>query len=590
VIVVDSDEFIFCNRLNFPVRDHLSAVPRNLYFCIFWQIYKHCSEDSPDPTVPLHLQRKHGDPAILNCYIKPTIARPGLDLSWGYGNHAIMYGDSCFAWDTPNALEMEQAAVSVYPFEMLQGAHWKLFDLDEVTRRRVHFRSRRQSTFNIKALLTYHHHNVKQSDVLDEYNSMKDSPVVIKDRVIRPQLASSARSILENILSELALTDNLPENFISQKVVDEKMSDNDYQIWYKMVKPQKGMDGAAEEMFHLACSYWKQGYTDKALTIVRKSMLLSPENFCYAYYLDHWLESLRKNSMKPIFEAETIQIDITNHCFMSCLYCSRYNRHLRADQRTDMTLEQIRTALDTLRIWPGRVGIIGGEPLLHPDFEEICSLLRSRFHRDRLGLWTSGGKNLQRYLDMIHQTFGFIAYNEHNKEQLETCKHQPLTVSISEVVPDEAVRRDLIDDCWVQRTWCPTINHFGAYFCEVAAAQDVLLNDGRNAWPVEHGWWKKTPEQFQDQVMALCHNCGMAIPMERELIKKKTEKFTPGLLKRFREKGLSKVSDSDVELFQKWFSKEELAENSRTWTPGNYRGDRFDDDSAPEGLGISRKL
>ena len=294
--------------------------------------------------------------------------------------------------------------------------------------------------------------------------------------------------------------------------------------------------------------------------------------------------------MKPIFESETIQIDITNHCFLSCLYCSRYNRHLKREQRRHMSVDQIRTALDTLRIWPGKIGIIGGEPLLHPDFAEICALLRSRFHRDRLGLWTSGGKNLSQYLEVIHQTFGFIAYNEHNQEQLEACKHQPLTVSISEVVPDTKLRQELIDDCWVQRTWCPTINHFGAYFCEVAAAQDVLLNEGHNAWPVEHGWWKKTPEQFQDQVQALCHNCGMAIPMERELIKKKTEKFTPQLLDKFREKGLSKVSESDVELFYHVFTCEELAENSRTWTPGNYRGDRFDDQVAPEGLGTTRDL
>ncbi len=290
--------------------------------------------------------------------------------------------------------------------------------------------------------------------------------------------------------------------------------------------------------------------------------------------------------MRPIFLSETIQIDITNHCFMSCLYCSRYNRHLRSGQRMHMTLEQFVVALETLKIWPGKVGIIGGEPLLHPDFTEICRQLRQRFHRNRLGLWTSGGKNLESYLEIIHQTFAFVAYNEHNKEQIETCKHQPLTVAISEVVSDKSLRKKLIDACWVQNTWCPTINHFGAYFCEVAAAQDALLNDGKNAWPVEHGWWKKVPEQFQDQVGALCNNCGMAIPMERELIKKKTEKFSPFLLARFREKGLSKVAEGEIEIFDHQFSKEEIIENSKVWTPGNYRGDLFDDNAAPEGLGL----
>ena len=79
----------------------------------------------------------------------------------------------------------------------------------------------------------------------------------------------------------------------------------------------------------------------------------------------------------------------------------------------------------------------------------------------------------------------------------------------------------------------------------------------------------------------------MAIPMERELIKTKTEKFSPLLLEQFRKKGLIKVAESDVEVFDHQFTKEEIIENSRMWTPGNYRGDRSDDYAAPEGLGLT---
>lgn len=294
--------------------------------------------------------------------------------------------------------------------------------------------------------------------------------------------------------------------------------------------------------------------------------------------------------MQPIFNAKTIQIDITNHCFHSCLYCSRYNRHLRPDQRTHMTLQQISTALDTLKIWPGNIGIIGGEPLLHPEFEQICALIRSKFSPSKMGLWTSGGVHWQRYQSCIRDTFEFIAYNEHNAEQLKTCKHQPLTIAIKDAVPDNELRNTLIDDCWVQRTWCPTINHYGAYFCEIAAAQDVLLNEGRNAWPVEPGWWKKIPNQFQDQVRQFCNNCGMPIPMARELILKKTEKFSPTTLKLFRDRRLMKISDNDIELFTHQFSKDEIINNIKTWTPGNYRGDLQDDGTALEGLGFTKEI
>jgi hypothetical protein len=294
--------------------------------------------------------------------------------------------------------------------------------------------------------------------------------------------------------------------------------------------------------------------------------------------------------MQPIAKAWCVQIDVTNYCSRACLYCSRYNRHLRRDQRRHMTLAQVGAALNTLKTWPGKIGIIGGEPLMHPEFRGICELILGTFPPEKMGLWTSGGRNYQPLLPLIKQTFGFVAYNEHNEQQLNTCKHQPLTVAIKDAIPDAALRKALIDDCWVQRTWCPTINHFGAYFCEVAAAQDVLLNEGRHAWPVAPGWWKKEPSQFADQVERFCDNCGMAIPMERELIKSKTEKFSPGLLEAFRQRQLSRVSEHDVSLFGHQFSKGEIVQNIPNWTPGNYRGDLQEDQAAPEGKGFTQKL
>lgn len=277
--------------------------------------------------------------------------------------------------------------------------------------------------------------------------------------------------------------------------------------------------------------------------------------------------------MQPIYNAWCVQIDITNHCFLSCLYCSRYNRHLRADQRRHMTIEQVEAALDSLKAWPNKIGIIGGEPLLHPDFPLITKMIRMRFPPEKMGLWTSGGKNFKEYAPYINRTFTLGGCNEHKPEQLKTCRHQPLTIAIKDVVPDNVLRAKLIDDCWVQRTWCPTINHFGAYFCEVAAAQDVLLNEGKHAWPVEPEWWRKTPKQFQDQVDIFCNNCGMAIPMETELILNKRQKISKSLLQAFKDKKLSRTTDSDLELFEHQFSKEEIRANIKSWYPGNYRGD-----------------
>jgi len=284
------------------------------------------------------------------------------------------------------------------------------------------------------------------------------------------------------------------------------------------------------------------------------------------------------------------QIDVTNYCFHECLYCSRMNKHLRKDQRAHMSLEQFVEVLDALQGWTKMIGIIGGEPLMHPQFREICQEIKKRFPKSQMGLWTSGPSQYKKNLDIINETFGFIAYNEHNEDQKNVCRHQPLTIAIKDAVKDPEVREKLINDCWVQREWCATSTHKGAYFCEVAAAQDILLNDGANAWKIEKDWWKRTSKEFESQ-KHLCQNCGMAIPMERELIKVQTEKMSPSIVQLYKEKNVAKMEDDiDYILFDKEITLEELKENIKYWTPGNYREDLKGDEVAPEGRGYRGEL
>ncbi len=301
--------------------------------------------------------------------------------------------------------------------------------------------------------------------------------------------------------------------------------------------------------------------------------------------------------MQPISHAWCVQIDVTSYCVHSCLYCSRYNRHLRPDQRVHMPMDTFVRALHSLRDWPTNVGIIGGEPLLHPEFRTMNFLIRkSGIPGHKMGLWTSGlpGSILEdpRLDPDIDATYDRVYFNPHDQEQVKKCRHQPLTVAISEVVPDRDLMWKLIDDCWVQRDWCATITYKGAYFCEVAAAQDLLLNDGANAWPIEPGWWKRPIDSpdFRRQKEALCPNCGMAIPMEREFLLKKAEKFSPRLLEMFRSKNLKRMRDKDVELFSEIFTIERVRENIKQWYPGNYREDLIADECCGTGIGFKKDL
>lgn len=276
--------------------------------------------------------------------------------------------------------------------------------------------------------------------------------------------------------------------------------------------------------------------------------------------------------MKPIQEAWFCQIDVTNVCNKNCLYCSRYNRHIRTDQRFFMDLDFFEKALDSLVGWPTRIGIIGGEPTLHPQFKEMCLILQKKYPKEKLGLWTTGGIKYEEYKELITQTFGFLAYNEHNDYQQSTCRHQPITLAIKDVVKDKKYREQLINDCWVQKTWCPTISPKGAFFCEVAYAIDSIL-DGPGGYPVEKDWWKKEPKDFQDQVERYCKYCGMAIPIKREYIRNKKEKFSLSNLKLFKKHKLLGLSENDIEIYDKKLTIKEMEKTKVTWDPGNYRGD-----------------
>ena len=285
--------------------------------------------------------------------------------------------------------------------------------------------------------------------------------------------------------------------------------------------------------------------------------------------------------MKPIWKAWLCQIDITNVCGRGCVYCSRYDRHIRKDQRYFMGLDFFEKAICSLEEFPGRIGIIGGEPIYHPQFKQMCLLLQEMLpkeKRQRIKIWISDGPLYRKkYKNLIAETFGGIAsFNEHSDFQEELQKHQPTTIAVGEAVEPGKYRDKLIDNCWVQRIWCPSITNKGAFFCEIAGALDMIL-DGPGGYPIEPTWWKRTPEEFQDQVERYCLYCGMPIPTERQFLKDKIERITPRLLDLFKSHNLPKLEEKNIELFNRKFTIAEMEGARPTWDPGNFRGDVRED-------------
>ena len=197
----------------------------------------------------------------------------------------------------------------------------------------------------------------------------------------------------------------------------------------------------------------------------------------------------------------------------------------------------------------GTVGIMGGEPTLHPEFEKFVSYYRENIGYDdfttacykptsnfvnhilanayninycnQRGLWTSVGPKYYEHFELIQDTFGYQLVNDHSNPSM----HETLMATRNELgIPDDKWLK-LRDNCWIQNLWSASITPKGAFYCEVAAAMDATLG-GPGGWKIEQGWWKRTPADFADQ-LHWCEICSAALPMPKRDAREEVDDVSP---------------------------------------------------------------
>lgn len=257
-----------------------------------------------------------------------------------------------------------------------------------------------------------------------------------------------------------------------------------------------------------------------------------------------------------------IQIDITNACVHECANCTRMcGHHVKP---FFMRFDTFKKAVDSLADFPNTVGVIGGEPTLHPDFEHMADYLSASrlkkgvemarepivnmqgyltryfggdFTGENIGLWSSLSGTYYKHFETINDSFSRQLLNDHNNE----CLHQALLMSRKElgITDEEWIKKR--DACWVQNTWSATITPKGAFFCEVAGALDMLF-DGPGGWPIEPGWWRRKPEEFGEQLQ-WCEMCGGCLDVPKRLSSEERDDVTPGIFEKLKKLGSPKALD-----------------------------------------------
>ncbi len=238
--------------------------------------------------------------------------------------------------------------------------------------------------------------------------------------------------------------------------------------------------------------------------------------------------------MKSPAEQNIIQIDLTNACTHSCSNCTRFCGHYKKNFFVDY--DHFKKAVDSLQNYPNMVGIMGGEPTIHPKFEKLIQYYAEKIpkggseaHRvykpindfaqyiidymnklnGKRALFSSLGKGYYKNFEIIQNTFDYQCINDHKNPGL----HQSLMINRKEMgIPDDEWF-ELRDNCWIQNLWSSSITPKGAFFCEVAGALDMLF-DGPGGWKIEKNWWQRTPDEFKDQ-LHWCELCGAALQTPR---------------------------------------------------------------------------
>ncbi len=273
-----------------------------------------------------------------------------------------------------------------------------------------------------------------------------------------------------------------------------------------------------------------------------------------------------------IWRNGVMQIWITRACDLACFGCTQGSN--LGGKPGMITVEQFEQAVISLKGYFGVVGIFGGNPALHPKFEELCHILALHIPMEQRGLWCNHPRGK---INVIRETFNPAVSNinvhlvreaydqfwdgwaegrkilkgldpswpeaeklkkdpKEYKHRVGDARHSPPYVAMQDLdvlpFPDgtnrsntEQNRWELIAGCDINKHWsamlCTFRNELRGYFCEIAGAQAMLHQHEPDypdtGMPVTEGWWQKGMQDFAAQARLHCHACGIPIRSFGEL-------------------------------------------------------------------------
>lgn len=270
------------------------------------------------------------------------------------------------------------------------------------------------------------------------------------------------------------------------------------------------------------------------------SLQISPERY------DELANNAISKMRSPLY-MQIICVDVTNKCDLACSNCTRLLQN--QEKKWEMSPENFRIALRSLKNFKGIIAMIGGNPCVHTKFAELCKIFQEEIPDQRQrGLWTN---NIFKHSEIIEETFGGLNLNPHNMDRaigalkllydkmviqrgynggfyVGHSHHAPILTAVKDLYEPEQMW-DKIASCDVNREWSASIvqnnGNLRAYFCEVAASFDLARGEDHGL-PVTEDWWVRPITDFSSQIKKFCPGCGVSARLKGHMDHEETDTYT----------------------------------------------------------------
>lgn len=217
-------------------------------------------------------------------------------------------------------------------------------------------------------------------------------------------------------------------------------------------------------------------------------------------------ESGRKTFLPNI---NRIELDITYDCNLKCLHCNR--SCTQAPAQAQMTMEQIKSFVQE-SIALGKkweiINVLGGEPTLHPRFDEMIQYLLYQYvipysAGTTLQITSNGfGDEVQQKLQALPEHPNLVVNTNSFKKGREIPYFTPFNLAPSDR-PD-GDKLEYHKGCWVTAYCGIGLNYLGYFACGVAGGIERILHSGQGLPSLA----ALNIELLQQQLQTFCKLCG----------------------------------------------------------------------------------